>query len=258
MITTIEAKNSLFERKEKRGENGREKKKFLFVVVIAPMHVRSLLLLLTILNFVVLFVGIQVIQSLVDFFAHVVQKITSMLKLTVFFTHIAVGLMANTTSVPGMKALDEVCRALASAAGENSKRILSLIYSGSAGLLSSECIRLWLALGATVPRSTLCLTAGRVALGLHYGSTGHSARIESTRGMPLTVWWGGSMLLSLLLMSGSIATQDPATKVAVIDTRSSKTCESGHASFVMRALFLPRGGVQVCFCVVHEPCYDPS
>ena len=93
----------MFERKEKRGENGREKKKFLFVVVIAPMHVRSLLLLLMILNFVVLFVGIQVIQSLVDFFAHVVQKITSMLKLTVFFTHIAVGLMANTTSVPGMK-----------------------------------------------------------------------------------------------------------------------------------------------------------
>ena len=135
------------------------------------------------------------------------------------------------------EALDEVCRALASAAGENSKKILSLIYSGSAGLLSSECIRLWLALGATVPRSTLCLTAGRVALGLHYGSTGHSARIESTRGMPLTVWWGFNAAVSAAHV-WQYATQDPATKVAVIDTRSSKTCESGRASFVMH----PRPG----------------
>lgn len=131
------------------------------------------------------------------------------------------------------EALPEVCSALSAARSSSPASVLALMYSGSSGLLSSECTRLWCALDATIPRSTLCLTAGRTALELHYGKSGHSARIEETRGMPLTVWWGFNAAVSAQHIWRH-ATADPATKVVVIDPRATATSDSGRACLTLR------------------------
>jgi len=118
--------------------------------------------------------------------------------------------------------------------------VLALIHAGhGTGLLASSLpLRLWTALGATQARNTLCVSGGRAAIALHYGTTGHSAQPEAASGAPLVVMWGLNAAVSAPDLWALATAHPTATRIVVIDPRATPTTTAAEGTLWLR----PRPG----------------